>query len=342
VLLAGAPANAATASTQAPRFAETDLISDHAGGAPLVDPNLVNPWGLAFSPTGPLWVANNATATAGVYRGGVNGAAVTSLFSVNVPSDGPTGQVFNDDATHFMVTGPGGTGAAAFIYDTEGGDIVGWNNTASHTNAFVVAHVDGAIYKGLALVKTQFGPFLLAADFHHGRIDVFDGNFHRVPLPGRFFHDPRLPRGYSPFNVFVNGDTVYVAYAKQSANMVDEVAGRGLGIVDRYTNFGLTVHRVASHGTLNVPWGMAIAPASFGGLAGTLLVGNFGDGRISAFSGSHFVGLLRRADGHPIVIDGLWALLPGTASSGGVDNVWFSAGPNSEAQGLVGLLGASG
>src|SRR5205823_618966 len=136
----------------------------------------------------------------------------------------------------------------------------------------------GAIYKGLALWTTPFGPLLLAANFGQGRVDVFDRTFTHLTLPNQFFNDPRLPKGYAPFNVMVDGDTVYVSYAKQVPGSEDEAHGPGLGIVDAYTDLGLTVHRIATHGTLNAPWGMTIAPASFGKFAGALLVGNFGDG----------------------------------------------------------------
>jgi uncharacterized protein (TIGR03118 family) len=198
--------------------------------------------------------------------------------------------------------------------------------------------VDGAVYKGLALWTNPFGTFLLAADFANGRIDVFDGSFNRLTLPAGAFHDPRLPKGYAPFNVLTVEDKVFVAYAKQQPGSDDEQAGPGLGIVDEYSNVGLTARRVASHGTLNAPWGLAIAPASFGRFAGALLVGNFGDGRIGAYRGHQFLGLLRDDQGVPLAIDGLWALLPGTANTGGVDSLWFSAGPDDEQHGLVGLI----
>ena len=90
------------------------------------------------------------------------------------------------------------------------------------------------------------------------------------------------------------------------------------------------MHRIASHGTLNAPWGLAIAPAGFGDLAG--------DGRINVFTDGHFAGQLRDTHNRPITIDGLWALLPGTASTGGVGTMWFSAGPDDESHGLVGQL----
>lgn len=346
VPLVSVPAAGAEPETEAARaaFTEVDLISDVPGKAPLTDPALVNPWGLAFSPTGPLWVANNGTNTATIYSGGVGGATPTKAgLTVMVPGGAPTGQAFND-TTDFVVTGPGGSGPAVFLFVSEGGDLTAWNPTANRTAAITEAHTDGAVYKGLTLLHTQFGPLLLAADFHHGRIDVFDKEFKRVVLPDVFFHDRFQPRGYAPFNVAALGDVVYVAYAKRDAAGVDEVAGRGLGFVDRFDAFGLVAHRVASHGALNAPWGLAIAPASFGRLAGDLLVGNFGDGRINAYDArtGNFRGQLRDAAHKPIVIDGLWDLKPGTANTGGVDGLWFSAGIDDEAHGLVGLIRPAG
>jgi len=322
-----APANASSPV----RFDVVKLISNQSGAA-LLDDELVNAWGMSFgpAPNTPLWVSDNGTGRSTVYIGGLNGAAPVKRLSVAVP-DGPTGQVFND-TDQFVL----GSAKALFIFDNENGDILAWNGGAAAT---VVKHIDGAVYKGLTLVHTQFGPFLLAANFHDARIDVFDGQFNLVNLPQFFFHDPRLPRGYAPFDVFASGDAVYVSYAKQDAERTDEVAGQGLGFVDKYTNFGLIAHRIATRGTLNAPWGMAIAPASFGRFAGDLLVGNFGgDGNIGVYAGSHFRGLLRDTHNHRIAIDGLWGLLPGTAATGGTNVVWFSAGPNDENDGLVGQI----
>ena len=149
---------------------------------------------------------------------------------------------------------------------------------------------------------------------------------------------PALPKDFSPFGIQAIGGLVFVTYAKQQAGSTDEQHGRGLGIVDTFGHLGTTVTRIASHGTLNAPWGLTIAPSGFGRLSGALLVGNFGDGRISAFRGDHFLGLLRDAGNRPVTIDGLWALLPGTATTGGVGTLWFSAGPNDEQDGLVGQL----
>jgi uncharacterized protein (TIGR03118 family) len=337
--LVGAPANAAGRAAQSTRFAEVDLVADQMGRAPLQDPLLVNPWGLALSPTSALWVANNGTDSSTLYSGSTPAApGVTKVpLDVAIPGGVPTGQAFND-TTEFVVTGPAGSGPAPFIFVSETGDLTAWSPRADRANAILAAHVDGAVYKGLALAHTPFGPLLLAADINHARIDVFNGTFQRLTLPDAFFHDPRLPSGYAPFNVVAVGDAVYVSYAKRSADGASDVDGRGFGFVDRYTDIGVTVRRIASRGTLNAPWGMAIAPASFGTLAGTLLVGNFGDGLIGAYRGDRFAGLLRDSTGQPLTINGLWALIPGTATIGGTDSVVFSAGPNQEANGLIGKL----
>ena len=333
-------AAADTGSGQArPAFAEVDLVSDVPGAAALTDPHVVNAWGLAFGPATPLWVANNGTDTATLYAGGINGTVPTIVpLVVSVPG-APTGQAFNG-GSGFVVTGSAGSGPARFLFVTESGDLLGWSPSADPTRAIVAAHVRGAIYKGLTMAATPFGSFLLAADFAHGRIDVFDSTFKRVRLPAPFFTDRRLPRGYAPFNVaFLDGRT-YVTYAKQTPGSGDETAGPGLGFVDVYGRFGLLQQRIASRGALNAPWGLAIAPPSFGRFAGHLLVGNFGDGRVSVYdrSGRGFDGQLRDVHRRPLAIDGLWALLPGTAATGGTDAVWFSAGPDDESHGLVGQI----
>lgn len=318
-----------------PAISQLNLVSDLPGMAKLTDPSLVNPWGMALGPTTPVWAADNGSDSSTLYSDGASAIAKVPL-TVSITGGAPTGMVFND-TTDFGVKG---AGPARFIFDSEAGDITAWNPAAAPTTALRVAHVRGAIFKGLALLHTKFGPFLLAADFHHGQIDVFNRNFHRVRLPRAFFHDPRLPKGYAPFNVAVLGRSIYVTYAKQDAKAEDEVDHPGFGFVDRYSLSGLFPHRVASRGTLNAPWGMAIAPSSFGRFAGHLLVGNFGDGRINVFDrhSGRFDGQLRGTNGRPITIDGLWSLLPGTATTGGTDALWFSAGIDDEAHGLLGLL----
>jgi uncharacterized protein (TIGR03118 family) len=332
----------ATAAPTANRFDQINVVSDLPGVAPIHDPLLVNPWGLALSPTSPLWVANNGTGTATLYRGdGGNSSPFAKVaLEVTVTNGAPTGQVFNA-TTSFQVPTPLGPRPAVFIFDSQTGDITGWN-PANGTTAVVAAHSDDAIYTGLALLQTASGPFLLAADFHHGRIDVFDGNWNRINV-GSAFTDPGLPSGYAPFNVAVIGSSVYVSYAKQDADGEEEIAGHNLGFVDKYTDFGQTGRRIASRGNLNAPWGMTIAPPSFGKFAGALLVGNFGDGKIGAYADrGDFLGFLRDRSNDVLSIDGLWALLPGTAASGGTNAVWFSAGPDEETHGLVGVIRPAG
>jgi uncharacterized protein (TIGR03118 family) len=335
LLVAGSPAKA---DWPAPRVTEIDQVSNVPGQAKLTDPDVVNAWGLALSPTSPLWVANNGTNTATLYSGGLAGATVGKVaLTVANNSDGPTGQVFNGSAD-FVVTTATGSGPARFMFASESGDITAWAPGATGTHAVVVAHVPGAAFKGLALWSTPLGTFLLATDFAQGRVDVFDRTFRQVDLAGELFKDPRLPAGYAPFDVMTSGEDVIVTYAKQQAGSIDEQHGPGLGFVDKFRHLGTTVTRIASHGPLNAPWGLAIAPSGFGAFAGALLVGNFGDGRISAFRGDDFLGQLRDTHNHRVTIECLWALLPGTANTGGVGTLWFSAGPNDENDGLVGQL----
>lgn len=335
--VSASPANA-SASRHTPHFAEIDQVSNQPGKANITDPDAVNSWGLALSPTGPLWVANNGTNTATIYQGGVRGAAVTKAgLTVTIPGGAPTGQAFND-TNDFAIKVGRKSAPATFLFVSEDGDLTAWSSKVSGTTASLVAHVDGAVFKGLALVHTRFGPFLLATDFVGGRIVVFDKHFRPVKLPKNVFHDPNLPKGYAPFNVHAEGDHIFVTYALQQAGSDDEAHGPGLGIVDEFTNLGTKVKRIASNGALNAPWGLTIAPLGFGEFTGALLVGNFGDGRINVFRGDRFLGQLRDTKNQPITIDGLWALLPGTASTGGLGTLWFSAGPDDEANGLVGQL----
>jgi uncharacterized protein (TIGR03118 family) len=341
VLAIAAPATASSghpSAARTPRLTEVDQISNQPGKANITDPDLVNSWGLALSPTGPLWVANNGTNTATVYAGGVGGAPVTKApLTVTIPGGAPTGEAFND-TKGFVIHSSHRWAPATFLFVSEGGDLTAWSAAISGTKATVVAHVNGAVFKGLALVHTKFGPFLLATDFVGGVIDVFDKDFHLVKLPKGVLHDPKLPKGYAPFNVLAVDDHIFVTYAKQVPGQTDEAHGAGLGIVDEYSNLGRRVERIAAFGTLNAPWGLAIAPKGFGKFTGSLLVGNFGDGRINVFRDDHFLGQLRDTRNQPITIDGLWALLPGTTATGGPGTLWFSAGPDDEANGLVGQL----
>ncbi|MEU6426737.1 TIGR03118 family protein [Microbispora sp. NPDC046973] len=326
---------ASTARTPA-RFAEVDLVSDVAGRAALTDPKLVNPWGLAMGAA--LWVSNAGTGTATVYSGGA-GTARKAPTTVAIPGGTPTGQVaYTGDA--FTVKGKAGTAPASFIFSSPSGAITAWSATADPRNAVIAAFTRGADYKGLALMNTDRGTFLLAPSFSHGAVHVFDDDFRRVRLSRRQFRDPFLPAGYSPFNVEIAGTSVLVAYAARDPETGRPVAGRGKGFVSRFTASGRFVRRLASRGPLNAPWAMTLAPAGFGAYAGALLVGNFGDGWINAYNPrtGRYLGPLRGADGRAIAVEGLWDLEPGTAGNGGTDAVWFSAGVSGARHGLLGLI----
>ncbi|MET0833259.1 MAG: TIGR03118 family protein [Actinomycetota bacterium] len=345
-LLALAPVVPAAASHPRNGYHQTNLVSDLPGLAQLTDPDLVNPWGLAAGPTTPAWVADNGTDKATIYPGFVNGSPIQKAgLVVNIPGGAPTGQVFNP-TTGFVVRSGAASGAALFLFNSEAGLVTGWNPGVPppppSTQAQVGASVRHAIYKGLAIATTAHGTFLYGADFHHGRIDVFDQGFNRVHLSGRF-QDRRLPRGFAPFNIQELGGRLYVAYAKQDADRADEIAGPGLGFVDVYSTSGHLLRRLVRRGHLNAPWGLVVAPAGFGRFSGDLLVGNFGNGRINAYNltTGAFHGRLRHEDGTPIEIEGLWALRFGNGVTGNPTTLLFTAGIDDEAHGLFGAIDAA-
>jgi uncharacterized protein (TIGR03118 family) len=345
-LAALAPVAPAAATQPDNAFHQTNLVSDLPGMAQLTDPDLVNPWGLAFSSMSPAWVADNGTDRATLYRGFVNGSAIQKVpLVVSIPGGAPTGQVFNP-TSGFVVRSGTASGPAAFIFDSEAGLVTGWNPGVPppppSTQAQVGAGVSDAIYKGLAIATTAAGTFLYAADFHHARIDVFDSSFNLVHLSGSF-QDPDIPAGYAPFNVQELGGLLYVAYARQDAAAEDEVAGPALGFVDVYSTSGQLLRHLIEHGQLNAPWGLALAPAGFGRFGGALLVGNFGNGRINAYDPTtgEFLGRLRHQDNSPIQIEGLWALRFGNGVIGTQSTLLFTAGIDDEAHGLFGAIEAA-
>ncbi|MEP6938981.1 MAG: TIGR03118 family protein [Rudaea sp.] len=324
-----------------------NLVSDGTVAADHVDPNLINAWGVAFNPFGFVWVANNATGTSTLYDGaGVAQSLIVQIPTVTTTGGGPvTGIVYNG-SSGFVVKNATTSGASRFLFATEGGVIAGWAPTVDTTHAIraVDSSAGGAIYKGLALSAGGSGQLLYATDFHNARIDVFDATFAPVTLPAGRFTDPKIPSDYAPFGIqAINGD-IYVTYAKQDADKHDNVNGQGLGYVDVYDPNGVLLDRVAARGALNAPWGIALAPAGFGAFSNSLLIGNFGDGRINAFSLKNysFRGNLRGQDNRSIVIDGLWGLAFGNGfANQPVNTLFFAAGPNDEANGLYGRIDAS-
>jgi uncharacterized protein (TIGR03118 family) len=300
--------------------------------AQTTDSDLLNPWGVSYSPTGPFWVSDNGSGLATAYSVDPATHATTKLgIEVSILGDGSvTGQVFNDSSVAFH--------GDPFLFASEDGTISGWR-PALGTTAEVLATVTGASYKGSALGTSGGVSYLYSANFAAGTIDVLDGDLVPTTLAGSFT-DPNLPAGFAPFNVQNLGGTLFVSYAVVGANG-DDVAGLGNGVVDAFDLQGNFVRRITAGGALNSPWGLALAPFSFGSFAGALLVGNFGDGRIHAFDPATGapLGALTDANGDPIAIDGLWALVPGNGGAGGdAGAVYFSAGPQGETHGLFGAI----
>ncbi len=299
----------------------TKLVSDIPGYAQFTDPNLVNPWGISASPTGPWWVSDAHTGVASIYNGlGQPQPLVVTVPPApgETPPSSPTGQVFN---------GGSGFDSERFIFATEDGTIAAWKNTYGTTAIVRVDNAGSANYKGLAIGHSITGDQLYAANFDTGVIDVFDDGYNQVFGGG--FTDPGLPAGYAPFGIQNLGGSLYVTYALQDAGHEDDVPGPGNGIVDKFDLDGNFLQRVISGGNLNSPWGLATAPATFGEFSNALLVGNFGDGRINAYDpvSFNFLGALTDGLGNEIVIDGLRGLGFGNGgASGAANSLYFAAG----------------
>lgn len=329
-------------SSSAQKYIQTNLVSDVPGWAATVDPNLVNSWGIAFNPTSPVWVADNGTGRATLYTGT---GSIVSLVVTIPPPDGvdgsaPTGAVFNGSGG-FVVTKSGVSGSSLFIFDTEDGTISGWSPSVDLNNA--VRMVDnsgaGAIYKGLAIGSAASGAFIYATNFNSGWVEMYDSSFQWV----KNFTDTDLPPGYAPFGIQTINGKLYVTFALQDEDKEDDVAGPGHGFLDVFDLNGNKIKRLVSHGQLNSPWGLALAPANFGKFSGDLLVGNFGNGHINAFNIENGAarGHMLRANGRTLEIDGLWGLAFGNGAAAGPTNtLLFTAGPDDETHGLFGKIEA--
>jgi uncharacterized protein (TIGR03118 family) len=289
-------------------------------------------------PGSPWWVADNGTGQSTLY----DAAGTKQNLKVAIPGGAPTGTVSNTASLAGDFLGD------VFLFDSEAGMIAGWHGGATATVRNDHSW-DGAVFKGLAIGTADLGDgaqqYVYATDFHNRRVDIFDKTYAQVTRAGAF-QDPRLPRGYSPFGIQTLNTMVFVTYAKTQPGSNDERAGRGRGIVDAFATNGAFLGRVASHGALNAPWGLAWAPADFGRFSNDLLVANFGDGKVNAYrlDDSHWRpdGQLKDAHRKPIVIDGLWAIEfgGGAPKNGQTNELFFTAGPNGEAGGAFGTITA--
>ena len=338
-------------------FSDSALVSNSVGVvtvSTIIDANLQNPWGIAFAPGQPFWIADNNSNLSTLYSGTgeIKTSAVTGSTDVGitipasaagVPSN-PTGQVYNGGGG-FMIATAMGQESALFIFDGEGGLISGWAADSGATA--VTAYDDGvanganhAVYKGLALASFNGAAYLYATDLHNNKVDVFDTNFSKPAAMQGKFQDPNMPAGFAPFGITAAQGQLYVTYAMQDAATHDEVTGAGLGYVDVYDFSGNFVSRFASAGTLNAPWGIAVAPSGFGTLEGDLLVGNFGDGHINIYSSSGTsVAALSVNNGGTVAIPGLWSLVFGNGDADKpLTTLFYTAGFANQTDGVLGTI----
>jgi uncharacterized protein (TIGR03118 family) len=363
-------------------YAQTNLVSNGAVQAAHIDPNLINPWGISFFPRlSPFWVSDNNAGVSTLYDGtGSPFPSVSAPLVVDIPSPtdpthggntgAPTGQVANltaltsSPAFNIKIPEANGTdfGPALFIFATEDGTIEAWNATIPEPDGSpspsgfpddAVIVVDnsgsGAVYKGLAAGFSKMGatankPFLYATNFRTANIDVFDGNFRPTALGGSFT-DPNVQHGYAPFGIQNIGGNLWVTYALQDKAKHDPVNKPAHGFVSEFDTDGNLIQHFTQHGHLSSPWGVAMAPASFGEFAGDILVGNFGDGQINAYDPAtgHWLGALSDADGNPIINPGLWTVTfsgPAgqTAVNADTDTLYITAGLEGPTHELAGLF----
>jgi uncharacterized protein (TIGR03118 family) len=343
-------------------YRQINLVSDLPGLALIEDPLLVNPWGISMTATSPFWTANAGTSTSSLYRGDVGSTVFfkqPNMPSVVIPGGRPTGTVANPTASEFVLPG---TCAAApcganFIFVSLSGNIVGWDPNApaaGSTTGVIAAHPPKLstfsppnAYTGLTIGNNGSGNFLYVANLATGRIDVFNSSYQLQPVGDFPFADPTVPtperNTYRPVNVQAIGNSLYVTYAKLATNGMDAISSGG-GYVRRFNMNGVRDLTFGiDNGQLNAPWGITLAPASFGIFGGALLVGNFGRGNpsINAYNPTTgaFLGTLQDEGGNDIVIDELWALTFGNGGNGGSpDTLYFTAGIAHEEHGLFGSL----
>ncbi len=307
----------------------TNLTSNQSGKAKNVDPLLQNAWGLTYAPGGPFWISDEWNGWSTLY----NGAGVPQSLQVIIPpaSGGgpgsPTGIVYNG-SSEFKID----TWTSVFLFATLDGTIQGWSSFESSTGLIAVNNSGNkASYTGLAITSKASGNFLYAADFNNNHIDVYDGTFTFV----KSFTDSKIPKGFVVFGIQDIKGQLYVSYVS--------AAGGGGGFIDIFKEDGTFVKRFAHGAPLNQPWGFAVAPKNFGTLSNTLLISNnTNSGTINGFNlkTGKLVGTITSAANKPIKIDQLWGIEfgGGSANNGKTNQLYFTAGPNNNVDGLFGVI----
>jgi len=331
-------------------YLQTNIVSDVKGTAQVTDPKLINPWGIVAGPGTPFWIADNRagvstlyTGTGASFAGAPASVAIPAAAGSGSAAGAATGVVFNGSPS-FIVRQSAASGPSLFLFATENGTIAGWGPAANAASAIIAVDrsAEGAVYKGLAIATSGSQTLLYAANFRENSVDVFDGNFQPVVKVGGFT-DSMIPDGFAPFNVANLNGKLYVTYAKQNDAKHDDVAGAGNGYVDVYDLNGTLISRLITRGALDSPWGVALAPASFGKFGNDLLVGNFGDGKINAFDpiSGKLLGSLNDQHGKTLQIDELWGLAFGNGpNAGDANTLFFTAGTGDQKHGLFGSLQA--
>lgn len=312
-------------STAFAQYTVTNLVSNQMGQAQHQDTSLINPWGIAYAPSGAFWVSDNGTGLSTLYDGnGVKQSLVVTIPTASGTGVGsPTGQVYNN-TLGFVVKQNGHSGAALFIFDTEDGTISGWAPGVNATAAVIAATNPGADYTGLAIGVSNNATYIYAADNKNNKIDMYDKNFALV----KSFTDTSLPPGSNPYNVQNISGKLLVEFTNST----------GGGVVDVFDTAGNKLKTLISGGKLHSPWGVALAPANFGPASNALLVGNLGDGFINAFNPNtgKFVGQ------SAVSFPGLWALIfgGGSALNGQTNQLFLTAGPGFYQNGLFAVVNA--
>jgi uncharacterized protein (TIGR03118 family) len=311
------------------QYQAKNLVSNQEKTAKVVDPLLVNAWGLAAPPTGPWWISDNASGWSTLY----DSTGTKVPLNVSIPTAGgdgpgtPTGIVFNG-SQDFKIKGA----AAVFLFATLDGTISGWAPSVNPDAAIIAVPSTGATYTGLAISTRQAGNFLFAADGANNKVDIYDSHFKFV----RSFTDAAVPSGFGVYGIQDFDGLVYVSFAS-----VSNAPG---GFIDIFGEDGTLLKQLTKGAPLNQPWGFAIAPKNFGPLSNTLLVSNnTGAGTINAFNAvtGQFVGTLKDAAGEPIRINQLWGIAFGLGTAGvngPTNHLFFTAGPDNYATGLFGVI----